>query len=144
MKFLIFPLTVGAAMVLGPIAAVYIDMDVLGHTDTKFNGWHMFTIVAAFSGICALPTMLAAGMARVLLRRRYPYTRPRHEIIAAAMSGAIIVLAICVIINWEIEIGGLAGLIFGLPVAGFLISSTALAVMTRFLTKSKPHGESVP
>lgn len=144
MKLLIFPLTVGAVMILGPVAAVYIDMDLLGHTDTKFNGWHLFTIVAVFSGICALPTMLAAGIARVLLRRRHPYTRSLREVVAAALSGTIIVLAICGIINWEIEIGGMAGLVLGLPVAGFLVCSGMLAGMTRFQTRSKPHGESVP
>lgn len=132
MRFLIFPLTVGAVTILGPIAAVFIDTALFGNAGSKFNAWHLLTIVTVFASLCAFPVMIAAAIARTLLRHRCPYVSAGREAVAAIVSGALLVFAVCAIIGWEIPIGGLAGLVLGLPFAAFLISRTALIVAHRY------------
>lgn len=142
MKLLIFPLTVGAITILGPIAAVFIDTALFGNTGSKFNAWHLLTIVSVFASLCAFPVTIAAAIARSLLRHRCPFMSVGREAVAAIASGAILVFAVCAIIGWEIPIGGLAGLLLGLPFAAFLIAWAALVAAHRYrLPDPTPCGE---
>lgn len=132
MKLLVFPLTVGLVTILGPIAAVFIDTALFGHADPKFNAWQLLTIVTVFASLCAFPVTIAAAIARSLLRHRHPYSSIWREVAAAVATGATLVLAVCAIINWQIQVGGLGGLLIGLPFAAFLLSRTALIAVHRF------------
>lgn len=132
MKLLIFPLTVGAVTILGPIAVVFIDTALFGNTDPKFNAWHLLTIVTVFASLCAFPVTIAAAIARSLLRHRCPYVSAGREAAAAIVSGAVLVFTVCAVIGWEIPVGGLAGLLLGLPFAAFAIARIAVIVAHRY------------
>lgn len=132
MKLLVFPLTLGVAIIVGPVLASIVDMVLLGHTDPKFNPWHTTTIVAVFAAICAIPVAISGGLARFLFRTRYPVNSMPKEFLSALLTGAVLVASVCGIIAWEIEIGGLTGLVIALPFVGFLVSGITLVAVQRF------------
>lgn len=131
MKLLYFPVLVGVFTVTGQISVTFVDQFVLGNTDVKFDNWTSLTIVAVFSAICALPIAIAAGLARLMLHRVLSASPVPAECIAAILSSAVLVFVICSIIIWKIPVGGMAGLVFILPVVSFVTSTAALIGISR-------------
>lgn len=132
MKPLIFPVTVGILVIVGLLATTLIDQFQLGNTDGKYENWIGLIIIAVFSAIGAVPIAIAAGVVRVLVRRFLAPQPILAECGAAVLSSAALVFLICGIIIWEVPIGGMAGLVFTLPVLGFLICGGALIVVNRY------------
>lgn len=134
MKLLIFPVTVGILVIVGLLTTTLIDQFLLGNTDGKFENWTGLIIIAVFSAICATPIAIAAGIVRVLVRRFLAPLPILAECGAAVLSSAMLVFIICGIIIWNVPIGGMAGLVFALPVLSSIICGAALIGVNRYFT----------
>ena len=140
MKIMIFPTAVGGLVLVAWVAVAVIQDCLLGQGDGKFDCLSATQVVALLGAISAGLAALVAGLVRAALRRFLPVGSLGAEVAAAAFASVALVLIFTGAIQWQIKMGGMAGIFFGWIFACAVLSGASL-VAVKHLTQRPREGE---
>ena len=131
----VFPVAVGAFVLGCWLALTLIEDCLMAIGDPKFDCWTSLQLTAVFASISAILAMIAAGLARLALHRFLPSGSTGAEVITAALSSIVLVFLFYSVINWDVDVGGMAGLFFGWLFSSFTVCGLFLIVVHRVAVK---------
>lgn len=136
MNRLFFPMLVGVLVLGWWLAITLIEDCVRLADDPKFDCGSAMSFVAVFASFGAVLSMMAAGLARALVHPYLPIRSIGAESVAAVLSSIALVLLFYGAVQWRVDMGGMAGILVGWLLSGFVLSGLSLLGVHRFMPRS--------
>ena len=133
----VFPVAVGAFVLGGWLALALIEDCLMATGDPKFDCWTSLQLTAVFAAIGAVLAMIAAVLVLAVLHRFLPSGSIGAQVISAALSSIVLVLLFYSVINWDVDVGGMAGLFFGWLFSSFVVCGLSLIAVHRVTGKTR-------